>query len=362
MKQGKSLIELAQALEDIKTNAKDFLVPTARLKMTEDNQIEFANGKTSTLSPNAYSHGQIATYSGVPKAYYDKLMSENPKLLTKNVNHGFEKQASTIGKNGKPETRLIRAYGDNVRALLSSSYRRLDSYDCCQAVLPVLHDGKFEVVSSDITETRMYLKALTPKLTAEIKKGDMVQYGLVISNSDVGAGSLRVEPLIYRLICTNGMISNTAIKKFHVGRNMAAGDDVLELLSDKTMALTDKAFWAQIQDIVLASMKPELFEFEVNRLREAADQRIKNADIPEVVELTMKAVNVDGEGTKNNIIQYLANGADGAGLTKWGLVNGITYAAQDEKIGYDKSIELERAASKILELNPNQWRRIAEVA
>lgn len=358
MKQGKSLTELAQELENIKANAKDFLVPTSKLEMSDTGAINFTNGKTHSFTPNDYAHGQVASYSGVPKAYYDKLLKEKPELLAKNVNHGFHRQDEVGGRGGAAETRMIRTYGNNVRAMLSSSYRRLDSYDMCQAVLPVLLEKQFEVVSSEITDTRLYIKALTPKVQTEIKKGDVVQYGLVISNSDVGAGSVRVEPLVYRLVCQNGLISNTAMRKFHVGKNMA-GDDIMELMSQDTLSLTDKAFWAQVHDLVIASMKPQMFEAQVNRLREAAEIKILNFDLPEVVELSMKAVGVSGEHTKYNIINYLANGADGAGLTKWGLINGFTFAAQNENVSYDQSIDLERSASKILDLNATQWKRIA---
>ena len=360
MKQGKTIVELAQALEDIQNNSKDYVVPTEKIKMNDHNEVVFANGngKEHKFEPTGYAHGQIATYTGIPKQYYDKLLGQNPALLADNVNHGLESQAVQMGRGGRPENRMVRTIGGKVRAVLSSSYRRLDSYDLAKTVLPVLVDNKFEVVSSEITETRMYLKALTPKITAEIKTGDVVQFGLVISNSDVGAGTFRVEPLIFRLVCQNGLISTTAIRKFHLGKNMA-GDDVQELLTQQTLALTDAAFFAQVRDVVLASMTPQMFEGEVNRLREAAQVPIKNFDLPNVVELSMKAVGVEGEGIKQNIIQYLANGADGAGLTKWGLANGFTYAAQQDPVSYDDSITLERAGWKVIDLHPGQWKKIA---
>jgi hypothetical protein len=46
-----------------------------------------------------------------------------------------------------------------------------------------------------------------------------VQAGVVISNSEVGQGTLSVQPLIYRLICRNGLIAaDRAMRKTHVGR------------------------------------------------------------------------------------------------------------------------------------------------
>jgi Domain of unknown function (DUF932) len=363
MKAGKTLTELAQQLEDIKAKSRDFIVPTARLQMGADASLQFYGKDKETapqiLEPSDYAHGQIAGYASVPKAYYDRLRAEKPALLASNVNHGFERQEESRERG--TEARMLRTYDGKLRALVSSSYRRLDSYDLCKVVLPTLVDNRFEVVSSEITETRMYLKALTKRVQSEVKPGDVVQYGIVISNSDVGAGSVRVEPLIYRLVCSNGMIGSTAIRKMHVGRDLA-GADIHELLSDETQRLTDEAFWAQVNDVVRASMNQEIFEREVAKLREAAHTPIKNYDIPDVVDVTMKAVGVDGEGAKNDIIAYLARGADGAGLTQWGLINGFTFAAQNEKIGYDRSIELERAGAKVLDIDQRKWARIADAA
>lgn len=355
MLKGKTIVELAQQLQDIKENAKDYMVPTSLLKMdAETNELHV--GK-EILKPSGYAHGQIASYVGIPKQYYDRIREENPALLADNVNHGLERKAD-VKRGEKPENRLVRAYKGEVRALLSSSYRRLDSYDLMQTVLPVVQDNGLQIVSSEITEQRVYLKALSPKIQAEVKKDDVVQYGLMISNSDVGAGSVRVEPLIYRLVCLNGMIMNTSIRKFHVGRNMA-GDDFTELLTQETLNLTDQAFWAQVKDILLSTLTQENFEREVNKLRDAAAQKITNFDLPEVVDVTMKTLGVDGKNIKDNVIAYLANGADGAGLTKWGLANGFTYAAHAGGVGYDASIELERVGARIIELPKNQWERIS---
>jgi hypothetical protein len=36
----------------------------------------------------------------------------------------------------------------------------------------------------------MYIKAICPRIQAEVKKGDIVQAGIAISNSEVGMGSV----------------------------------------------------------------------------------------------------------------------------------------------------------------------------
>jgi hypothetical protein len=256
---------------------------------------------------------------------------------------------------------MVRTVDGTVRGLLSSKYRILDSYDMLETILPVAQEKGLQVVSSEVTDRRLFIKLLSPKLTSEVKPGDAVQYGLTVSTSDVGAGSVRVEPLVYRLVCQNGMIANTAIRKFHVGKSQGDGD-VFEILSDRTKEVSDAAFWLQVRDIVLASLDPKNFEQQVDRLRTAAGLQIKNFDLPEVVELTMRATGLTGENKKNSILAALASGNEGAGLTQWGLINSITRAAQSDEFDYEQSIEMERAAGAILELPRKDWARIADTA
>ncbi len=89
---------------------------------------------------------------------------------------------------------------------MSDRFLRLDNFELAQAVLPVLGEmGEgVQIVSSEMTQTRMYIKAINRRLELEVNKGDVVQAGICISNSEVGLGSLKVEPLVYRLVCLNG--------------------------------------------------------------------------------------------------------------------------------------------------------------
>jgi len=390
MKKGKSLVELAKQIEDVKENSADFVVPTEKLSMKVDEKIlddildetlmreqakedgtltsepkriktpvlSFENGDEKNFDLNPWSSQQVATYTGIPKQYFDKIATENPDLLADNVNHGLRMQVAEGSRSGKPESRMLRTYRGHVRGFVSAAYRRLDCYGLLETVLPVIAGNGFELESSELTDRRMYLQVVTPRIKAEVIVGDIVQYGLTISSSDVGSGSVRVEPLIFRLRCTNGLITSAHIKKMHIGHNQA-GDDIRELLTTETQALSDAAFWSEVKDVVIATMNQDFFDKEVAKLRAAANEKIENFDIPEVVELAAKAVGVTNKETKNSIVAYLANGADGAGLTKWGLANAFTFAANQEHVSYDDAIELERTGSKIIELPKSAWRRIS---
>ena len=370
---------MATELMRIKEASKDFIVPTEMLvaqvvdvpsrntieadagMKRKDVALTFENGKRHTFGVNDWSAGQLAGVADIPKPYFDRIRKENPVLLADSINHGLDRVATVAKASGKRDSRMVRTLDGRVRGLLSSRYRVLDAHDLLVAVAPTMIEKGMEVVSTEITESKFYIKALSPRLKADIKPGDTVQYGLTISTSDVGAGSVRVEPLLFRLVCSNGMISNTALRKFHVGRNQSE-NEVRELFSDKTRELGDAAFWAEVRDVVLGSMRPEQFEAQVDRLRLAANEEIKNFDLPRVVELAMKATGIGGEAKQNSILAALASGNEGAALTKWGLINSFTRAAHAMDIGYEESIEMERAGGKILELSPKEWSTISAVA
>ena len=57
--------------------------------------------------------------------------------------------------------------------------------------------------------------------------------GVTISNSEVGHGSIRVSPFIYRLIYLNGMVVNASrLNSRHVTSPQASMDRVFEVLLD----------------------------------------------------------------------------------------------------------------------------------
>jgi hypothetical protein len=361
MKKGKSLTQLAQELEGIRASAKDFIVPTEKMAMEVQGVERGSVGLSfqgTNYGLNNWSHSQVSTYTNIPKAYYDRILTEDPFLLSSNVNHGFGVAVQKALLAKKQENRLIRIVNGNVRAILSSRYRRLDCYDLVETVLPVMQNHELIVESAELTERRMYIKAFTRKMDVEIKKGQVIGYGLNISCSDVGSGAISIEPMTKEYVCSNGMIWDIAMRKFHIGANQG-GDSIEELLTDKTKELDDMAFWAKVVDVLQASLQPDIFAKQVDKLRDAADQQIKNFNIPEVVELSMKEVGATGEGTKNSIINYLANGADGRGMNKWGLANAFTFAAQSDEVDYEMATVLEKAGAKIIELPRKNWEVIA---
>lgn len=279
MKTGKTLMELAAEVQRQAEAKRDFVSASASLKYLGDKDAIEVEG-FGHFGVNEHAHNQLGAHLGIPAKYYDKMRESAPALLEANVNYWLR---------SNDDRRMVRTLDGEVRAVLSDKYRPLDNLDLLETVLPVLGQQEMEVISSEVTEKRLYLKVLTPKVTFEIKKGDVVQAGLVISNSEVGAGSLSVEPLLYRLVCTNGMIANDSkMRKYHVGRgNSAFGEGAAEFFRDETRALDDRAFWAKVRDLVGAAVSQINFQRIAERFFEV-EKNIIEADPVRVVEVFAK--------------------------------------------------------------------------
>ena len=347
MKSGKTLTQLAMELERQSEAKKDFIASTEVLEMTDTGELALESDITHEFPVTDHAHSQIAARLDIPAKYYNRMRLSAPNLLAANVNEWF---------HSKPERRMVRTLDGQARAFLSDRYRRLDNYDLAEAVLPILASmGEgIRIVSTELTDSKMYIKAINERLELEVQKGDVVQAGIVISNSEVGLSALKVEPLIYRLICTNGMIAQDYSKKrYHVGRNAEEGE-AYELFRDKTLRADDHAFFLKVQDTVRAAVDLTKFSMIVDRMRESTEQRIEGNPV-KAVEVASNHLGFSKEES-SGILQHLIQGGD---LSAYGLLNAITRTSQDVD-DYDRASELERDGSRVLSLPISTWKAIAK--
>jgi hypothetical protein len=347
MKQGISLVEMAQAVQDQSEAKRDFVADTRTLEMNDDGSITVESETVETFATTDHTHGQIAQRLSIPTKYYRRMQEQAPQLLAENVNHWFQ---------SNPERRMIRTLEGRARAFLSDRYRRVDNFEIAETVLPVLSefgDG-LKIMSVGLTDSRLYIKAVNERIQLDVRKGDAVQAGVVISNSEIGLGSIRIEPLVYRLVCLNGMISQDhSFKKYHVGRQVGEDEVAMELFSDETMQADDKALLLKVRDMVRAASDIAKFTQIVERMREATERKIEGNPVT-AVEVLGDKLNVNQE-ERSGILTHLIQGGD---LSAYGMMNAVTRTSQD--IGnYDRATELEAMGSQVLSLPQSTWREIA---
>lgn len=315
---------------------------------------------TKRFTINSVAHRQIQSHLKIPADYYDRMLASQPELLAENIN-------TWLWANR--ENRLVRTLFGTTRAFLSDRYRPLENEDLAEAVLPPLEALDLTVMSCQITDTRLYIKAVDRKVERELQAkgghfGDgrhnivrVVSPAITIGNSEVGMGALSVLTGVYDGFCSNlATFSERSTRKYHVGAKMELGEEVYAMLSDETRRKTDEALWAQIGDVVKAAFERAQFDSLCDKIDATASDKV-TGDVVKVVSFAQKKFGLtEAEGA-----EVMRNFAGAGDLSRFGLYNAVTASAQGVE-DYDRATELERLGGQIIELPREQWREIAEAA
>lgn len=364
MKTGRNLNDLAAEIMRQATAKRDLVAPTEVMHMSvvagETAGVALNVGDDYRFGINAVGHRQIATHTGIPQAYYDRMLAEAPDMLGTNVDRWFRLH---------PAPRMVRVLDNKVRAFLSERYRPLEYVDLAEAALPVIKDLGLIIMSCQITDSRLYIKAVDPRIERDVPHGkklgdgshaffDTVSPAVIISNSEVGMGSLSIDAGVYTKACTNlAMIAGAGMKRYHLGTRMEGdGGSIRHLLSEHTKRATDTAIWLQVADVIRGAFDQAKFDAYAMKLRGATDNRI-TGDVVKVVDVTAKRLDLT-EAEGKSVLTHLIEGGD---LSQYGLFNAITRTAQDLD-SYDRASDLERIGGQVIELKPDQWRVLAEAA
>lgn len=344
MKEGKNLKELAEEIMRQSEQKKDFIIPMQKMSVKDDLNLDVEG--IGSFSINDHAHRQIGSRVGIPAKYYDRMKHDAPALLAGNINHWFANE---------PKTNMVRTLDGRARAFLSNSYRPIDNDQVANMALTVMKDMEINILSSELTERRLYLKGVFPKLEDEVKVGDPVQAGIVISNSEIGLGSASVQLLIYRLVCLNGQIFSDGLRKYHVGR-VSNVDEAVEFYKDDTRQADDKAFMLKFRDTVEQICSEANFQNKLIQLKEAATGEKIESPV-KAIETVQSRFNLN-DAEKDSILSHLIEGGD---LTKYGVSNAVTRASQDVE-NYDRATDMEEIGGTIITLPKNDWETIRTAA
>jgi hypothetical protein len=357
MKTGKTLTELAQEIERRREAKRDFVVPTTSLRMMDGhNNLQFG---TNIVGVTDLAHAQIASHLSIPKPYYDRMRKEQPALLADNVNTWFAEQ---------PATRMVRTLDGKARAFLSDRYRPLENEDLAEAVLPVLMELDLVMLSCEITERKLYLKAVDRRIERDIPKGaklgdgshhifDTLSPAITISNSEVGAGSLSVQTSVWTKQCTNmATFAERSVRKNHVGGRHEISEGFEALLSDETRRVSDQAIWMQVRDVVRGSFDRARFDALVDKVAGMTTDKIEGDPI-KVIDLASKRFGFV-EAERTSVLRHLIEGGD---LSRYGLFNAVTRTAEDLP-DYDRATDFEKLGGEIVELSRTEWKELALAA
>lgn len=329
--------------------AQDYIAPIGvNLKINDHSPvITFsANGSLRmdmpdgqfTLHDNAI--GQLADRMGIPQRYLRGLASGEPwakQLAATLLNeHSGWTQRSRV---------LVRTVGQQVRGVLSDSYRRLNSVEILTAFVQEAADQGAVISDAYMNDTKIWAETIlpTPLTVPTAKNGDVVIFaGARFSTSDYGDGAVDMRAFLLNGACLNGMVRESVMKQVHLGSKLP---DNLQL-SQQTYELDTKTTVSAVRDLTKGLFSKD------NLMKKAIE--IQGASEMEVdFEHELKRLTRDGgllkqEGKEVEKILMRNDPEDGVqgGATLWKLTQAITAHARE--LSPERSRELHELSGQLL--------------
>ena len=321
----------------------DYMVDTDEVTMLDDGRtLSFAAGGDGMeeLKVGGYCEGQIAGIlfgdaATMPIKTYRHLQSTQPDLLAHLVNEMWRRV---------PRRRMLRSLDGLARAWLSDKFLRLDDDRASQTAFAALMERHpdAKVVSSGFTETKTTLQFVTPRIQGEVKTGDIVQFGISYSNSEVGAGQFSASLLAYQLICLNGMVRpDMSFGVNHVGRRLT--QKMGEIFADDTIHADAEALVLKMRDFVNHTLTDDGVEETLNRMREMAGVEVSQPR--KAIEVLANNVGLT-QGESDSVLGHFLRGGDN---TLWGVQNALTAMSQDDDVSFERAKELEIVGGELLQ-------------
>jgi hypothetical protein len=337
---------LSENKRDYVANGRAFtLTPTGN---THEANLYFGIGDLRQFTPSDYCHSQLASIIGVNQKYYDKCKSDAPELLCQNVNEWMQTD----------RRRMFRTVGESLRAVVSDRYLCLDSDEVLPALLPTLESSDLKIESAYISPdgSSCYVQAFSPRIQGDVGLNDALQAGVIIKTGDLGNHGFSVRFATKRLVCLNGMVSTRTEDKIsirHLGPAYNGADGRYQIAADTRRALAD-SITLQTRDFI--DSIPARFE-DFRRVANAAAQSSPITRVDKAVEVTQGLFGLTDD-EKGQILSHLVTDHD---LSRWGLSNAITRAAEDSN-SYDRAIELEQFGYDLMKLAGPAWEKVAVAA
>jgi hypothetical protein len=183
----------------------------------------------------------------------------------------------------------------------------------------LLRNATLSVKSFVLEETHMFLKIISEEIW-DVESG--LKAGIMIGNSEVGMGSVSVEPFVFRKPCTNDLIVAPEKSFRHAHIHLTAH----ELTRRMAEALSDGfRIASSVLDVFLKSREEPITD-PLKTIRKIAEARQFSQKLTDEI-----------------VSSYLVE----PGANRFGVINAFTHAAQ--KLAPLCRIEMERFAGTLLE-------------
>jgi len=283
---------------------------------------------------------QLADRMGIPSRYLRFLAQGEPwavMLAAYLLNqHSEWTQRSRV---------LVRTVGQQVRGVLSDSYRRLNSVEILTAFVQEAAGQGAVISDAYMNDTKVWAETILPQpLEIPTANNGMVTIfaGARFSTSDYGDGAVDMRAFLLNGACLNGMVRESVMKQVHLGAKLP--DNLA--LSNETYALDTRTTVSAVRDLTKGLFSKDNLLQKAYEIQGASEMEV---DLDhELKRLTHEGGLLKSECKEVEKILMRNDPEDGVqgGATLWKLTQAITAHARE--LTPERSRELHELSGSLM--------------
>lgn len=279
-----------------------WLIPNGEFLLEADGEGPFS------LSP--WAESQLCSRLGIPVKYFRNCPGQLKKMQIEYlVKHRVER-----GKHWR-----LRLKDSTIRGLVSGLYQPFDNRTVASVWESLGQHNRFKYESL-LDDTSLFLRAIVPNGERDDELGGLMT-GFYVRNSEVGRSGISAGPIVYRLVCSNGLVVVQDRKAFMYKRHIWIGEGAIaEMLNHAVSGSIDlsRKTTRVMAEARKVSVSPHALVRKLDKLE--LDERLQQQTTDSFI-----------AGSDHNV---------------FGMVNALTAAARE--LPPHERYELERSAGQIL--------------
>lgn len=297
---------------------RDFTTSLKRLEVVKDEEnIKLYEKENDILLPfSDWSLSQFCNLIGGVHVGYIKKCLERGKvdLALTNLREWMKDTTDSLGN--KDKNLFLRHDNERLNGILSDRYTVLDDVEVLSMLQDLLpYRSEYAVQSYYVSEELMNVRIIQ-KDRLKVNDEDLF-IGINVWNSRVGRSSLNVTILVYKQVCTNGMIIQKNSGEYYIQRHV--GIDREKFIYDFHRMMT---------------RLPKTTTFLESHITKAIDTKL---DMHELDFLLTK-FKADTQAS-DKAVEAVRQEYQKYGNNRWGLLNRITEVAQEYSLDQKENFE-----------------------
>jgi len=267
--------------------------------------------------------GQLADRMGIPTRYLKNLAtgeSWQVELAAMILNeHSSWTQRSRV---------LVRTVGNQVRGVLSDTYRRLNSVEILTAFVQEAAGQGAVISDAYMNDTKVWAETIlpTPINIPTKNNGDVIVFvGARFSTSDYGDGAVDMRTFMLNGACLNGMVRESVMRQVHLGSRLP--DSIA--LSDRTYKLDTETTVSAVRDLTRGLYSKDNIMQKALEIQGASEIEVDFDKELKKLQSNGSILKAEQQEVEKLLMKNDPNDGVQGGATLWKLTQAITAHARD---------------------------------